>query len=114
MQMVMGNLMVGTIAVENRVNMNLFNNKKGQGLTLNTVIIAVLVLIVLAILIFIAYKYIWGAGSSIGELSSCAARSEGSKTAECLNTCPSTSNGFYKMGGCGSEATPGKYCCIPK
>ena len=95
--------------------MKFLKNKKGQGLTLNTVVIAVLVLIVLAILIFIAYKYIWGAGSGIGELSSCEARTNNKGTAasckaqgQCLD-----GSAFYKMGGCGSNSKP-DYCCIPK
>ena len=89
-------------------------SKKAQGLTLNTVVIAVLVLIVLAILIFIAYKYIWGTGSGIGELASCQARADGN--ADCKLTCDSaTEDAFYKMGGCGSGNEKGKdYCCIPK
>jgi|APSaa5957512535_1039671.scaffolds.fasta_scaffold408422_2 hypothetical protein len=98
--------------------MKLFKSKKGQGLTLNTVIIAVLVLVVLAILIFIAYKYIWGAGSSIGELAGCQARTNdaGTETGKCVSgteTC--NGNKFYKMGGCPDDTAKLKnYCCIPK
>ena len=95
--------------------MKFLKNKKGQGLTLNTVIIAVLVLIVLAILIFIAYKYIWGTGSGIGELASCEARSEDGKDAKCKSKCGPEENSFYKMGGCGTKPHENEnYCCIPK
>lgn len=86
-------------------------NKKAQGLSLNTVVIAVLVLIVLAILIFITQKYIYGTGIQIGELAKCEAR-EGSlgcvhKKSDC------NGNAIYKM-GCPSDKDKldGDYCCI--
>ncbi len=88
--------------------------KKAQGLTLNTVVIAVLVLVVLGILLFIAYKYIWGAGSGIGELSKCEARTNNKgDPAKCKTECLDTETAFYKMGGCGKDNKP-DYCCIPK
>ena len=124
MQMVMVDQMVEIFVVKNKlVKMKLFKNKKGQGLTLNTVIIAVLVLIVLTILIFIAYKYIWGAGNGIGELSNCEARvsEDGQKNGKCVEssaackTYDTEGTAFYKMGGCpDGENKEEKYCCIPK
>ncbi len=87
-------------------------SKKAQGLTLNTVVIAVLVLVVLGMLLFIAYKYIYGAGTSIGELSKCKARGQG---AHCVVEPFDCTDGtaFYKMGGCGKDNKP-DYCCIPE
>jgi len=79
--------------------------KKAQTLTLNTVVIAVLVLVVLGILLFIAYKYIYGTGTSIGELAKCEARG---KDAHCDGECEDDESEFFKMGGCE------EYCCIPK
>ena len=95
-------------------------SKKAEGLTLNTVVIAVLVLIVLGILIFIAYKYIWGTGRGIGELSSCQARTNNKgDPADCktLSACQSSDGtAFYKMGGCPTQGkgSTETYCCIPK
>lgn len=90
-----------------------YHNKKSQGLTLNTVVIAVLVLVVLGILLFIAYKYIYGAGESIGALSKCGGTGDG---AFCVNekyNCQGSK--FYNMGGCGKgEKKTYPYCCIPK
>jgi hypothetical protein len=80
--------------------------KKAQGLTLNTVVIAILVLVVLGVLLFIVYKYILGAGTSFGELSKCGATGNGG---HCESTCPSNENAFKGMGDCGIE----NYCCIP-
>ena len=96
--------------------MKFLKNKKGQGLTLNTVIIAVLVLIVLAILIFIAYKYIWGTGSGIGELSKCEARTNNDgDPGVCKSKGDCAGSAFYKMGGCPKEkGGTDIYCCIPK
>lgn len=90
----------------------MIKDKKAQGLTLNTVVIAVLVLVVLGVLLSIVYKYIYGAGSEIGQLSSCEARGEG---AECVvsGACKD-GTAFYMMGGCGKgDNKDQKYCCIP-
>ena len=86
-------------------------------MTLNTVIIAVLVLIVLAILIFIAYKFIWGTGSGIGDLAACEARTnDAGDTGNCVSKGNCTDgHAFYKMGGCPKEkGGSDSYCCVPK
>lgn len=87
-------------------------NKKAD-ITLETIVIAALVLVVLVILIFIAYKYIWGGANQVGGLSSCQSRGGlcSSKT-ECDNKPEHTS--FWKLGGCPStKGGSDDYCCIP-
>ncbi len=91
----------------------MIKDKKAQGLTLNTVVIAVLVLVVLGVLLFIVYKYIYGAGSDIGQLSSCEARGEGEAECVAKGDCKD-GTAFYMMGGCGKgDNKDQKYCCIP-
>lgn len=46
----------------------MIDNKKGQGLSMNTIIIAVLALLVLAVLTFALFRYV---GSTTNSLDSC-------------------------------------------
>ena len=85
-------------------------HKRGEALTLGTIVTAVIVLVVLGILLYMAYKYIWGTGSDIGELSKCEARAPG---AQCKNSCNDNEDRFFMIGGCGKD-NKGTYCCIPK
>ena len=86
-------------------------NKKSQELTFNTIIIAVLALIILGILLFLAYEYIWGRGSELGELTRCEARGAG---AACKEECNTDDIVFYMYGGCGKgDNVDNIYCCVP-
>jgi len=90
----------------------MFNNKKSQELTLNTVIIAVLALIILSMLLFISYKYIWGASSELEGFTKCESRGV---DAECKERCDENDVLFFMYGGCGKDDNINKkYCCVPK
>ena len=84
-------------------------SKKAQGLSLNTIIIAVLVLIVLVILVLIFSGKIVDFREGI---SSCSVRCE-SSSAECLED----ENPIY-LSGCDADADGkadgGNYCCIKR
>jgi hypothetical protein len=90
-------------------------NKKAE-LTLETMVIAVLVLVVLGILLWLAYKYIWGAGVQVGGLSACQNRGGDCKPSTQCNSEQNTK--LYKFGGCGQKTDKdpngaNDYCCIP-
>ena len=84
--------------------------KKAE-LTLETIVIAVLVLVVLAVLLFIAYKYILGSSNQFGALSDCKAKQDSIGCVAKKEDCAGTA--FWKIGGCGEkDQKNNEYCCI--
>ncbi len=83
--------------------------KKGQGLSMNVIIIAVLALIVLVLLIVIF-------SGKMGQFRSGVSTCGGTKCAELATDCAENENPIY-LSGCDAnndgEPDGGNYCCMP-
>ena len=87
--------------------------KSKKAMTMNVIIMMVIGLVVLAMMIYLANKYILGAGRTAGELSGCKAQHP---DADCKERCSERERAFYKL-GCPPEGEGNSqkiYCCIPK
>ncbi|MBS3119416.1 hypothetical protein J4475_01180 [Candidatus Woesearchaeota archaeon] len=89
--------------------------RKGQGLSMQTIVIAILSLLVLVILVL----FITGTSSRIFPFITASASCEG-RGGQCVETsaeCDSGQQAAFRYGGCGDQNSElnkdKKYCCIP-
>ena len=76
-------------------------SKRGQGLPMNTIVIAAIVLVVMVVLIYI---FVGGMSQTTNKLGSCE-----EKGGECLESCPTTHQNIGEL-NCKDED---KVCCLP-
>ena len=88
-------------------------NKRAQGISVNTIIIAAIALIVLVVLIaiFTGYMGKWGGQLPEAEIKNCADLNEG--RAVTGTACPEDS-GLTKASGVYADVESGQVCCYEK
>jgi hypothetical protein len=87
-------------------------NKRGDGSTINTIVVMALALVVLAVLLFLTYKYIVKPGEQAGNTGSCAGQG-----GQCKETCDDkTERGLLGLGCTTKVGTEDKstWCCVPR
>jgi hypothetical protein len=88
-------------------------NKRGDGDTINTIMVMALALVVLAVLLFLTYKYIVKPGEQAGVSGTCAGQGGVCRETGCDDN---TERGLLGLGctkkiGSDDVAT---WCCVPK
>ena len=89
--------------------MKLFKEKKGIELSLNTIVIAILVMIVLFVVVLILTGAFADIVPKLDSFMSCDGRGGHCSREKCEGE-----TSIYKYHECGKDNNPDKYCCFPK
>ena len=87
--------------------------KRGEGMTVNTIVMMALALVVLAVLLFLTYKYVLKPGEQAGATGTCTGQGGTCKASmDCGNP---DERGLIGL-GCPEQGQPKEavYCCVAK
>lgn len=84
-------------------------NRRGDGMSINTIVMMVLALVVMAVLLFLTYKYVLKPGEQAGTAGTCAGQG-----GVCKVDCVEGERGVVGLGCPGqNDAKSAIFCCTP-